>query len=99
LIAIILKFFKHNKFFQLTDTSKMTGDVGGSLEKQKELQTVISKGRQEIKQAQEKLNSSLTTPLADSGTSINSCIFLTYPKSCPDVSVKATATRVMGRHA
>ena len=30
-----------------------------------ELQQVITKGRKEIKQAQEKLNSSLTTPLAD----------------------------------
>ena len=41
------------------------GAGAGSAKKPQELQKVIVKGRQEIKQAQQKLNSSLNTPITE----------------------------------
>ena len=46
----------------LDETGHNVEDVGGGNEKLKE---IMDKGRQEIKEAQEKLNSSLTIPITD----------------------------------
>ena len=48
--------------FILDETGHRVDDVGGGNEK---LKAIMGRGRQEIKEAQEKLNSSLTIPLVD----------------------------------
>ena len=48
--------------FILDESGRNVDDVGGGNEKLKE---IMNKGRQEIKDAQEKLNSSLTIPIVD----------------------------------
>ena len=48
--------------FVVDESGNNVQDVGGGNEKLKEL---MNKGRQEIKDAQEKLNSSLTIPIVD----------------------------------
>ena len=50
------------QIFVLDETGHNVEDVGGGNEKLKE---IMDKGRQEIKDAQEKLNSSLTIPITD----------------------------------
>ena len=53
---------------EAVDEAVEVGDVGGTMtvHNTEELKKVIEKGRTEIKEAQEKLNSSLTTPIVDS---------------------------------
>ena len=48
--------------FILDESGRNVDDVGGGNDKLKE---IMNKGRQEIKDAQEKLNSSLTIPIVD----------------------------------
>ena len=48
--------------FILDESGRNVEEVGGGNEKLKE---IMNKGRQEIKEAQEKLNSSLTIPIVD----------------------------------
>ena len=48
--------------FILDESGRNVDEVGGGNEKLKE---IMNKGRQEIKEAQEKLNSSLTIPIVD----------------------------------
>ena len=48
------------------DKAVEVDDVGGMTVNNEELRRVIEEGRKEIKDAQEKLNSSLTTPITES---------------------------------
>merc|ERR1712037_177256 len=48
------------------DQAIEVGDVGGMTVNNEELRRVIEEGRKEIKDAQKKLNSSLTTPITES---------------------------------
>ena len=53
------------------DKAIEVGDVGGMTVNNEELRRVIEEGRKEIKDAQEKLNSSLTTPITESEAKVN----------------------------
>ena len=56
------------------DKAVEVGDVGGGSEMtvhNEELKRCIEEGRKEIKEAQEKLNSSLTTPISESEAKVN----------------------------
>ena len=55
------------------DKALEIGDVGGGkmTVNNDELKRVIEEGRKEIKEAQEKLNSSLTTPISESEAKVN----------------------------
>ena len=59
-----------NEPFEPLDSALEVGEVGArpktSMTNNKELKEVIQQGRREIKEAQDKLNSSLTTPIAES---------------------------------
>ena len=53
------------------DKAIEVGEVGGMTVNNEELRRVIEEGRKEIKDAQEKLNSSLTTPITESEAKVN----------------------------
>ena len=57
----------------IPDKALEIGDVGGGkmTVNNDELKRVIEEGRKEIKEAQEKLNSSLTTPISESEAKVN----------------------------
>ena len=55
-------FNNHIPIFIVDESGRNVEDVGGGNEK---LKDIMNKGRQEIKDAQEKLNSSLTIPIVD----------------------------------
>ena len=57
-----LGFQNQIPIFILDEAGHRVDDVGGGNEK---LKAIMGRGRQEIKEAQEKLNSSLTIPLVD----------------------------------
>ena len=60
------------------DKAIEVGDVGGMTVNNEELRRVIEEGRKEIKEAQEKLNSSLTTPITESEAKVNTKISEEY---------------------
>ena len=53
--------------FILDESGRNVEEVGGGNEK---LKDIMNKGRQEIKEAQEKLNSSLTIPIVDAEANV-----------------------------
>ena len=67
-----------NEPFEPLDSASEVGEVGArpktSMTNNKELKEVIQQGRREIKEAQDKLNSSLTTPIAESEAKVMNAI-------------------------
>ena len=70
------------------DQAVEVDDVGGMTVNNEELRRVIEEGRKEIKDAQEKLNSSLTTPITESEAKVDTKYHITNLESGINVVVR-----------